>query len=299
MRPAPTRRACLIAAASSALPAPAFARSGDGASGDRINSVETIISDMRLMNDMPLAGAPKGPGWAVGPGHVIMGNDPRGTRTPRWWNPANTRYKSGAYWTVILPWFWIYDGVGHVGTNTRVQVRGFKTWIKSRRTDVWREAGTGSAIDGAHYAKTSYPGDVGKPDVRKEPDGTVAIRPPGGPAMYHGWCCGPATIDAPDVAAVFVTLQARLVADRRDRPDDRDTSRYLMQVGADYYPDAATRVAAFAPDSYNPGVGLSRFKLVTSEWQAYSFATIDVGAQDPGGAAITALEFRRNPPPLD
>ncbi len=296
----PFRRACLLALPGIAAPAWAHdpPRAGSAPSG-RVNSIDTIVSDMRLKNDMPLAGAPKGPGWATGPGHVIMGNDPRGTRTPAWWTPANPRFKSGEWWKVIVPWFVIFDGLGHDGTNTRVQVRHLKVWVRSRRTGDWRLVGDSVGVDGAHYPKHLQGGDLGRPDQRTEPDGSTAIRPPGGHAVYHGWCCGPMPIDGPDVGAVLVTMQARLVVDRRERPDDRETSRYLLQVGADYYPDAQTKVAAFAPSAFNPGVGLSRFKLVTSDWQAFNFATIDAGVQDPGGASISVAELRRAPPPLD
>ena len=299
MRPDPIRRAWLLTLATTALSSQALGKPENGAPAGRINTIDTIVSDMRLKNDLPLAGAPKGPGWTTGPGHVIMGNDPRGSRTPSWWVPANARYKSNSFWNVIFPWFVIFDGVGHEGINTRVQIRHMKVWIKSRRTGDWRLAGESIGVQGAHYAKHLQGSDTGRPDVRAEPDGSTAIRPPGGQTAYHGWCCGPATIEGPDVAAVFVTLQARLVVDRRDRPDDRETSRYLVQVGADYYPDAKTQVAAFAPVAFNPGIGLSRFKRVTSDWQAFNFATIDVGVQDPGGAAISVAELRGAPPPLD
>jgi hypothetical protein len=96
-----------------------------------------------------------------------------------------------------------------------------------------------------------------------------------------------------------VTLQARLIPDRSERPDDRQQARLLIQIGADYYPDRNTPVSAFAPASYNPGVGVSRAKRVTDTWSAFNFATIDVGVQDPGGAAISVAEFRSAPPPLE
>jgi hypothetical protein len=38
---------------------------------------------------------------------------------------------------------------------------------------------------------------------------------------------------------------------------------------------------------------------VTDTWSAFNFATIDVGVQDPGGAAISVAEFRSAPPPLE
>ena len=72
-----------------------------------------------------------------------------------------------------------------------------------------------------------------------------------------------------------------------------------MQVGADYYPTASTQVSEFAPSYFNPGVGVSRSKLVANEWRAFNMATINVGMQDPGGAAISEDAFRAAPPPLD
>jgi len=82
-------------------------------------------------------------------------------------------------------------------------------------------------------------------------------------------------------------------------PDDRAQAKYLVHVGADYYPDATTKLSAFAPVAYLPGVGVSRAKLVTSEWRAFNFATLDVGVEDPGGASISEAELRAAPPPLE
>ena len=52
-----------------------------------------------------------------------------------------------------------------------------------------------------------------------------------------------------------------------------------------------------APAYYFPGIGVSRAKLVSNDWQAFNFATIDAGVQDPGGG-LTEAELRSNPPPL-
>ena len=264
-----------------------------------INSVDTVISDMSLVNDMPLAGVPSGPGWATGPGHVVMGNDPRGSRTPQWWTPANPRYKSKDYWTTVLPWFVVFDGVGHDASNTRVQIRNLKVFVKRRSDGQWTLVGSSTQVSGELYPKHLQGDATRKPDERNEPDGSTSVKAPGGNLAYHGWCCGKLTIDAPDVAAVFVTLQARLITDRSDQPDDRQQARLLIQLGADYYPDRNTPVSAFAPASYNPGVGVSRAKRVTDTWRAFNFATLDVGVQDPGGAAIGVAEFRSEPPPLE
>ncbi len=264
-----------------------------------LNSIETIVEDMRQMNDLPLAGAPPGPGWQTGPGHVVMGNDPRGTRTPDWWSPANPRYKSADYWTVLLPWLVVYDGVGNTAVNTRVQLRNLRVYVQSRATGRWLQRAAAHGVEGAIYPKHLQGEVTVRPDERREADGSTSILPPRAAGVYHGWCCGPIRIDGPDVAAVFVTVQARLVPDRPTAGDDRAAARYLLQVGADYYPDAKTRISAFTPANFNPGVGLSRFKRVTSAWQAFNFATLDVGVQSPGGAAISVSSFRAAPPPLE
>jgi hypothetical protein len=273
-------------------------RSGD-AGAPPVNSIETVITDRSLVNDMALAGVPGGPGWARGPGHVVMCNDPRGSRTPYWWTPANRRYKSKEYWTTVLPWFVVFDGVGHAALNTRVQIRNLKVFVKRRSDGQWMLVGSSAKVNGELYPKHLQGDATRKPDERSEPDGSTSVKAPGGDLAYHGWCCGKLAIDAPDVAAVFVTLQARLIPDHGDRADDRPQARLLIQMGADYYPDRNTPVSAFAPASYNPGVGVSRAKRVTDTWSAFNFATLDVGVQDPGGAAISVAEFRSAPPPLE
>lgn len=268
----------------------------EGPNGPTLNSVQTIESDMRALNDLPLAGVAPGPGWVTGPGHVVMGNDPRGSRTPAWWQPADPRYKSDAWWTVLVPWLVVFDGVGHDAPNTRVQVRAMKVHVLSRRSGRWVTLPASPGLQGALYGKSLQGSAMGAADLRQQSDGSTLIVVPGGDRLFHGWCCGRLTIDAPDLAAVVITLQARLVA---NGPDDRDRARLLLQVGGDYYPATVTDVNAFAPARYNPGIGLSRAKRLTPDWQAFNFATIDAGVQDPGGASISVAALRALPPPLD
>jgi hypothetical protein len=277
---------------------PADTKAAAPAARKPVNSVDTIVSDMRKMNDMPLAGAPPGPGWATGPGHVTMGNRPRGSATPSYWQPHNRAFKSDDWWRVLLPWMVIFDGVGNDASNTRVEFRDLKAWYKSRKTGRWIPISQGP-VEGANYPKHLAGTRTVPPNQRTEPGGTVSVRPPGGDVAFHGWCCGARSIDPPDVAAVHVTLQARLIVDDPARPDDRDRAKYLVKVGADYYPTATTKIAEFAPTGYNPAVGMSRFKLITRDWQSISMTTIDVGVEDPRGGSITEAELRAAPPPLD
>jgi hypothetical protein len=264
-----------------------------------INSVDTIINDMRLMNDAQLAGVPSSNGWARGPGHVIMGNDPRGTNTPSWWVVNNSYYKSGAYWNAILPWFVIFDGVGNGASNTRVQVRNMKLYMKSKASGAWKLLEATTGVGGELYPKTLTGTNTSAPNTRTESDGSTSVLPPGGNLVFHGWSAGFSKIDGSDVAAVFLTVQARLVKDNEAGVDDRAQAQYLIHVGGDYYPDTSTRASDLAPAYYFPGIGLSRAKLVTDNWQAFSFSTINVGVEDPGGATLTEAELRANPPPLE
>ena len=90
----------------------------------------------------------------------------------------------------------------------------------------------------------------------------------------------------------MVSLEARLVKDREDGVDDRAKAKYLLHVGADFYPNDAP------PDRILDAVGISRAKLVTNDWQTFALTTLnDVGLQEPGGG-ISSAELRANPPPM-
>lgn len=251
---------------------------------------------MKLRNDVRLAGISYS--YADNTGFVIMGNNPRGTGTPSWWNPANSYFKSDAWWQTLLPWMVVFDGEGNAAVNTRVEMRNLKAYVKSRNTGQWTLLASGQ-IDGANYPKSLQGSTVSSPNLRTESSTSISVKPPSTDAVFHGWCCGKRAIDGPDVAAVFVTMQARLITDNATLSDDRSVAKYLIQMGGDYYPTSTTSISEFAPDYYNPGIGLSRSKLVTNQWQSFSFTTIAVGVQDPGGQAISESELRAAPPPLE
>ena len=264
-----------------------------------INSLDTIVNDMKLMNDVALAGVPTNYGFARGPGYVIMGNDPRGTNTPSWWQVNNQSYKSSTYWNGVMPWLVVFDGVGNLASNTRVQLRNLKLYIKSKSTGKWNLINGSTGVSGENYPKSLQGADVQRPDVRTESDGSTSVLPPGGNLLFHGWGGGIQAINGSDVGALFVTLQARLVKNNASGTDDRAQAKYLIHVGGDYYPTVTTRVTDLAPAYYFPGIGTSRAKLVSNNWQAFNFSTIDVGVEDPGGGVMTEAQLRAAPPPLE
>ncbi|MFT4102330.1 MAG: hypothetical protein QM674_15080, partial [Burkholderiaceae bacterium] len=247
--------------------------------------------------DMVLRGyEDKTSGWYVGPGHVMMGNDPRLTNTPSWWKASNAGRASGEYLRALLPWVVIFDGVGHDAVNTRVQIRNFRAYYQSRASGKWVAVGNSPGAAGAVYGKTSLFGATTLEDRRVGADGSSEIKPPADVNYaWHGWWeKGRVPIDPTDIAALFVTLQARLVVDDPKRPDDRAGARYLVQIGADYYKDTATSWTFVVPSAMT-----ARSKRVTSDWQAFSATTFsDVGRQEPGGG-ISEAAFRAAPPPLE
>ena len=290
----------VVASASAARPAPAPVSAPAPVAqqnrGGTVNSVQEIINDMKLYNEGELAGVDKGNGWASGPGYVIMGNIPRGTNTPSYWRPANTHFKSSATWNAVIPWLVVFDGVGNGATNTRVQMRNIKLYMKRKSTNRW-EVIINQPISGEDYPKSLQGDQTTRADVRYEADGSRSLKPNGRNRVFHGWG-SPINFDAWDLKALVTTVQARLVVDNPARPDDRSRAKFLIHVGADYYPETSTRVAATAPAYYFPGVGVSRAKYVRNEWRAFNFSTIDAGKPEPGGS-ISTQELINNPPPLE
>jgi len=262
-----------------------------------VNSLDTIANDMRLRNDLVLRGYENMKvGWYVGPGYVNMGNKPRTSNTGQWFKDAYPEWVNDNPLRAILPWLVLFDGVGHASTNTRVHFRNMKAFYKSKRTGQWVSWGSSPGVSG-HPTPKSYLMNGSIPeDKRVNSDGSVELKPPTDSSLaWHGWwSLGRVSIDPADIDAVFLTVQARLVADNPSLPDDRSAARLLIQIGADYYID--TNTSWTVP---TPGVGVSRAKLITNDWQAFSFTTFsDVGIQEPGGG-ITEAAFRANPPPLD
>jgi hypothetical protein len=109
----------------------------------------------------------------------------------------------------------------------------------------------------------------------------------------HFWAkgVGPAQINAADVGAVFTTVDARLIG---------GNARYLLNVGADYYPAAGTTLAVGA--GFNASVGQSKYIYLSPSWQAISFYTGGPSATlatSKTGGGWTESQFQATPPPMD
>jgi hypothetical protein len=235
--------------------------------------VETLISDMREMNDLPLKDVNPVYGFSKGPGYVLNGVNSRGNG-------------------FLLPWFVQFEGQGNGARNTRVQMRNLRLFIKSRSSGTWKRVFDSDTYEGiqcdqgSNYFECPQVGNISR-----NSEGASSLPLSG--LNLHGWWGGREPINGGDIAAIVATLQARLITDPDRGGDDRSKAKYLIHVGADYYSRNAP------PDAVLPSVGISRAKLVTNDWQTFALSTLnDVGKQEPGGG-ISEAELRRNPPPLD
>lgn len=229
-----------------------------------VNSLETVIEDMRLPHEAAPHGVPGSYDWARKP-RVGMGNNPKS-------------------FAALTAWGQLYeDARGNPAKNARVQFRGFKAYILSK-DERWRLVQDASKIGGGAFIE-DFKDNVNKAaDARLEPDGTTSAVAGGG-WNYHFWpASGRVKIDPKDVAGVFVTVQARLIVGDPAKPDDRAAARYVLSVGADYWSSVSADWDNFKT---NGDVGIGRFKVVTVDWRAFNMTSLE---PDP---------LRRNPPPLE
>jgi hypothetical protein len=227
--------------------------------------IETIADDMRLPHEGRPHGVPQSFDWAAGP-RLGMGNDP-GT------------------FKAMIAWGQLYeDADGNPATNTRVQIRDIKAYALSKADGQWHLLQSAHRVEGAAY-REDFAGDVNRAaDVKVEEDGSVSVKAGEG-YNYHFWpSTGRTSIDPDDIGGVWTTVQARLVLDDPDGPDDRDRARYLLSVGGDYW---LSLTAQWDQWKTNGDIGIGRFRYVKREWQAFNMTT------------LSEEELRQNPPPLE
>jgi hypothetical protein len=241
------------------------------AGGTSTNVGAEIAADMTGLNEGNPQGVPLSWDFAVGP-VMGLGNTP----------------PSG--WTASTAWGVVYQGAaGNTSTNTRVNIRNVQLYFLSKSTGQWSLLQNTSQPDGAAY-KENFSGDTDiKADVRTEPDGTISVTSGMGAWAgdnYHFYPAVRGTINPNDVGGVVSIFEARLILGNASLPDDRSTSNYLAEAGADYWPS----VNGNLPASYNgvtPPVGNGKFKKVEIPWRFYTMTT------------MTSAQLQSNPPPID
>jgi hypothetical protein len=225
-----------------------------------------------------------------------MGSNPAFSNSPPWSIFYNNPNYIGKVAQAALPWVVIFDGVNHAASNVAVEMRNMLTYMKSRSTGRWTLLGGPAYTTGTYYGKPNT-GLPAMDEVMLSSTSTSSVIkvPENRGYFWHGWWgAGRLPVNPNDIAAMFVTIQARLVVADPSRADDRARAQVGLQVGADYY----LTTTSIYPEWYAPAVGINRTKAITNNWQAYNFTTFsDVGSQDPGGG-ISEAAFRAAPPPL-
>ena len=192
-------------------------------------------------------------------------------------NPGN--------FTAVLAWGQFYEAAeGNPATNTRVEICNIKTYILSKKNSQWRLVQNSKTVYGDLFYENFADDFSKKVDIRIEPSECISATAGDG-FVFHFWVSdGRATIDPNDIAGVYTTVQARLVIDDPNKPDDRDQARYLLNMGADYWLDLTAERDNFKT---NGDAGFGRFKYVTIDWQAFNMIT------------LSAKKVRNNPPPVE
>lgn len=216
--------------------------------------------------------------WQAHP--MVITPAPRGDAIPGWWSGNRPEWTNS-----IISWFQVFEAQGNGATNTRVEVKNIRVYTLSEASKKWTQVDSRQApnVDLWQYPFTLASTNSGK---RTESDGGMSVKP-AYPYFHHGYG-NSATINGPDVRAVYVSMDFRLVVDDASKADDCASVRYVVNSGADYHPGNGTEWSL----DYAPGIGQGRFMLASSEWRS---ATMLVPNTHNGSSME---EIRTNPPSL-
>lgn len=229
-----------------------------------INSLKTIIYDMSPPHEGRPQGVPSNYSWAKAP-RIGMGNNSQGFKA-------------------MTAWGQLYEAEeGNSVTNTRVQIENIQAYILSKKDGMWHSLQSSKLVAGAAY-REDYAGDISKPvDLRYERDGGISVKTSEG-YNFHFWSAdGRVEIEPEDVGGIFTTVQARLVINNPQEPDDRNQARYLLSMGGDYW---LNLTAKWDNWKTNGDIAIGKFKYVKKKWQAFNMST------------LSPDEIYRNPPPI-
>ena len=126
-------------------------------------------------------------------------------------------------------------------------------------------------VDGAAYVE-DFQGDVNRPaNIRMEEDGSISVTAGEG-YNFHFWPReGRINFPRGDVKGIYTTVRARLILDDPEGEDDRNTARYVMGVGGDWWESLS---AVWDNWTTNWDMGIGRFRFVTEEWKSFNMISL-------------------------
>jgi hypothetical protein len=230
-------------------------------------TIDQLVDDMKGLHEKEPNNVPHD--WAKGP-RMGYGN-----------NPVN--YK-GEKFRAFIPWGQVYVAKGtEPVANTRVQLKNIKAFFLSKTDNQWKALQSTELVGGAYYTE-DFGGNANIPaTTRRETEG-LSVKIIKG-YNYHFWSeNGRTSINPDDIAGIATTIQARLVVDDKNQPDDRNTSTYILSMGGDYWLALNSQWDSTWTTVGDAAIG--KFRLVANEWKSFSMHT------------LTEDELRKNPPPF-
>jgi hypothetical protein len=186
---------------------------------------------------------------------MIIMQSPAGADIPSWFE-----FSKPQRCYTLKSWLQVFEAEGNAAKNTRVQFRNLKIFVLSESTRKWSlvKSDASPYTDSWAYPFT-FNADGG---TRVEASGGLSFKPKY-PVFAHGYGTQ-MTIVPQDIRAVFVSMETKLVLENASSADDRSSAKYLVNVGADYWPNAQ---AVNTTWGYAPGIGQGRFILATQDWR--------------------------------
>lgn len=227
-------------------------------------NLEEIIGDMNLPHEGRPHGVPDNYNWAI--------------------NPRRGAVEPPADWTAAIAWGQLYEWIeGNPADNTRVHLTDLELYYLNKNDNKWYRIQKAVRVSGAAY-REDFAGDDNIPaDIRLEPDYSVSVTCGNG-RNFHFWPnSGRVSIPKNVVAGCFVTIKARLIADDPLKEDDRDSARYVLSVGGDWW---LSLTAQWDNWTTNADMGIGRFRFVGKEWRSFNMYS------------VTDSTIRNNPPPF-
>ncbi|MGK2913439.1 MAG: hypothetical protein ACSLE5_03110 [Porticoccaceae bacterium] len=257
---------------------------------------ESVIRDMTGPNDGVQLGYQR---------HHYAGTDmglmARGDYTPSYWKPYDQSLKSATWWTGIAPWWNVLPMQGNAATKTRVEVGTVAAIVRNKGTNTWRTIFNGPTGWAANYnASAAYyvgPANMVAGTISGYP--TKLYLPPSGSNTIHGGG-GLFQINAQGIDGVILCTAARLVG------PDVWSAKYALWVGADWHPYPGFNVAKqTAPHGWIPAIATERFKKITTQWQSFCAAPLDIPGRNGSnswykngvGVFMSTAQLRASPPP--
>ena len=214
---------------------------------------QNIIADMLARNES----VPRGPafGWSQA-ATTTMGLVPHAASLPGWY--VGTPYVD---WPVIIPWVAVFhDGGAPYPTNTRVALKNIVCAMWSVSQSCWVTVSASPIPQGGQEHDAAF-SSLFTHTRRTEADGSESLKPTYG-NVGEVWA-HKATFDIDDLGGWYCAVDHRLVIDDSNGPDTTGADRWLVQMGADYYPDLVTDFGATPV----PGVATGRILRATPAWR--------------------------------